>query len=374
MKHKGLRFCFLILIFASIFATSVFAAERDETEDLRSFSGVDSLLELIPEGVDRESAQIFLEEKSVSGLFRRIADAFCSAFSFCLKESLGFFCGILAILIMGAVWSAFKESLSQSALQSAFDFLFLLILATYSYSALESSFALACQSLQTMNNFMLASLPFTTILLSMGGGLQAGAVQSAHLSFVLSFVSILVSGYLLPILRTLFALSLAGCFSDAGLGGLVSFFKRTVKVLCIFFFTLVSGILALQNALAAASDSLTLRSVRFAAGNFIPVVGSLVGESSKTLAASLKVVRTECGILCLGVLLFLLLRPILCILVQKIFLALAGAVGELLGEKKSQGLLKALGEILDLLMALLLSEGCYLVFYITLFLNNKGSF
>ncbi len=374
MKHKGLRFCFWIFIASWLLSTPVFAQEVDQTEELRSFSGADSLLDLLPEEVDRESAQMFLEEKSVSGLFRRISEQFFSVFSLSLRESLGFFCGMLSIIIMGAVWSALKQSLSQNALQSAFDLLFLLILATYSYSALQQSFTLACQSLQSTNSFVLASLPITTVLLSMGGGLQAGAVQATNLSFVLSLVSILVSGYLLPILRTLFALSLVGSFTDTGLGSLISFFKRTVKVLCVFFFTVVSGILALQNALAVASDSLAMRSVRFASGNFIPVIGSLVGEASKTLAASLKVVRTECGILCLCILLFLLLRPVLCIVVQKIFLSLAAAVGELLGEKKSQGLIKSLGEILDLMMALLLSEGCYLIFYITLFLNNKGSF
>jgi stage III sporulation protein AE len=162
--------------------------------------------------------------------------------------------------------------------------------------------------------------------------------------------------------------------SDLGLGGLIAFIKKTVKVLCVLFFTLVSATLSLQSILATSADSLAMRSVRFAAGNFIPVVGSLVGENAKTLSASFQAIKSECGVLCLIVLFYIILRPILTLAVQKILLSFAGTVGEILGETKYKSLLSSLSSLFDLLMALMISEGCYLVFYITIFINHRGSF
>ena len=115
-----------------------------------------------------------------------------------------------------------------------------------------------------------------------------------------------------------------------------------------------------------------MRSVRCAAGNFIPIVGSLVGEASKTLAASLKLIRTQCGLICLTVLLGILLPPILGIFLKKGILSLGTGFADLLHLESTKGFLQALNGLLDLMNALLICEGIYLIFHISLFLNAKG--
>ena len=213
-----------------------------------------------------------------------------------------------------------------------------------------------------------------TVLLTLSGSPTAAGTLAASLNFVLSTVSTLISVFLSPLFNALFAFSAVDGILDVGLSGLLAFFKKILKTSCILFFTIVTATLSLQNALAAAADSVAMRSVRFAAGTFIPVVGSLVGESTKTLAASFSAVKTECGVLCILILLYVLLRPILCIAVQKLFLGFGSTFAEILGEKNLQTYLKSLSGLFDLLLALLISEGCYLIFYVTLFLNARGGF
>ena len=208
---------------------------------------------------------------------------------------------------------------------------------------------------------MLAFLPISAVLLTMMGQMQGAAVQNAHLTFVISAVSTFTTHALFPIVRYLFCFSFLEGIGEGRLTGILSFVQKTVKRLCVFFFTVISALLALRGALASAADSLAMRSVRFAAGNFIPVVGSVVGENTKNLAASFHLVKTECGILALTVLLTLLLQPILTLVLQKTFLAFASGIGEILGEERCRRFFKAFSRLYDLILALMISHGCYLI-------------
>jgi dimeric dUTPase (all-alpha-NTP-PPase superfamily) len=67
------------------------------------------------------------------------------------------------------------------------------------------------------------------------------------------------------------------------------------------------------------------------------------------------------------------MRPITFLTVKKIALSLSVQIGELLGESKCVGFLRNLSGILDLCMALVISEGIYFIFYITLFIQNRGT-
>ena len=136
---------------------------------------------------------------------------------------------------------------------------------------------------------------------------------------------------------------------------------------------LLTFALGLQHTLSLGADTLALRTVRFAAGSFIPIVGSFVGESSKTLSASFQVVKSECGIAAILSIVVILIGPIMTLFTRKIYLGLAGAFGEMLGETKCVKFIKALEKLFDLMQAFLLTIGIFFVFSITLFLKTKGN-
>jgi len=371
LKLKLKRILIFFLILFSFPALSVTAQELEAP--IREFSSLDQLYDALPKEVDRAWIENLLENENTKSLLEKFLNLILSLVSLGIREGFQFFLGLCAILLLGAILEAVKGSFLSFSVQSAFDLLFLLVLAIFSYSAVEDAYRIVHSSLTMLHAFISASLPVSTILLSMSGAVQTASIQNSHASFVVALVSALVSHVLLPMIRGLFALNLVSHFTAISLDFLLNFLKKLFRNLCVFSFSLLSAFLAMQNALASAADSLSMRSVRFAAGNFIPVVGPLVGEAAKTLSASLKLVRTECGILCLSMILYALLRPILFLWVQKTFLGFAAGFAQIIGEKKGQSFLSSFRSILDLLMALILSEGVYFVFYVTLFLTSKGS-
>ncbi len=369
MKHKRILTLILIPCLFLFLSPRVSAVTPD---DFREFSGSDQIYDLLPEGLDREEMKDFVSEQDSSQSVAKILDTILELVSIGIRDSLTLFSGLCLLLLLSALFEAVKQNFS-SGVESAFDFFFLLAVSLFCFSFLEKTVLVASDAVQNASSFMLSCLPITSLLLAMGGSVGAGAVQSAATGFVVSGVSTIASTFLLPTVRILFCFSFLEGMGENSLGRILSFFKKSVKVVCIFFFLLVTGTLSIQNSLASATDSLAMRSVRFAAANFIPVVGSLVGENTKVLSASLSVVKTECGILCLAALLFILLRPILTIVIQKTFFSMAAAMGEILGENRCKKFLTSISQVMDLILALLFAQGCYLIFAITLFINTKGN-
>lgn len=359
----------MILCFFLIPTIKVCAEEK---ASLEQFAGTEELWQSLPQDVDEDALRELLEGEDPSSFSKRIWKSLSSLFSIGFRSGIDLLGKICAVLLFAALFRTVKDSFGSGLLESAFDFLFPLSLALIAFSSLQDTLGLATATLKSIHSFFLTSLPITTVLLTLSGSPSAAGTLAASLNFVLTTVSTLISTFLSPLFNTLFAFSAVDGILEVGLSSLLAFFKKMLKTFCILFFTVVSATLSLQNALAAAADSVAMRSVRFAAGTFIPVVGSLVGESTKTLAASFSAVKTECGVLCIFVLCYVLLRPILCIGMQKLFLGFGSAFAEILGEKNMQTYLKSLSGLFDLLMALLISQGCYLIFYITLFINTRG--
>ena len=131
--------------------------------------------------------------------------------------------------------------------------------------------------------------------------------------------------------------------------------------------------LAAQNLLGRATDSVQMRAVRFAAGNFIPIVGNLVGTGAGALSSSWNAVKSQCGVLCLVIVLFLLLRPLCFIFLQKMVLRLGADTAKMLGLDKESGFLEQISSFLELLLALCTAGGCYFLFYLALFLKTEGN-
>ncbi len=371
MKHRMKKIISFIFICFFLFSQS---AAATETKSIEEFSQIDSLWEAIPEEVEKEEIFNLFEKRSEKSFFQSVVGEIGNAFSIGLSRGFRLFASLSGLLLISALFRNVKKSFKIKGMENSFDFIFFLIMSLTAYSGLKAGIENVALALRSIHSFFIASLPVTTVLLTMTGGGGAARTLGVNINLVLGTVNAIVSTYLAPLLNTLFCFSMVDGATDLGLGGLITFIKKTAKVLCVLFFTLVSATLSLQSVLATSADSLAMRSVRFAAGNFIPVVGSLVGENAKTLSASFQAIKSECGVLCLLILFYIILRPILTLAVQKIFLSFAGTVGEILGETKCKSLLSSLSSLFDLLMALMISEGCYLVFYITIFINHRGSF
>ncbi len=361
----------LFALFLCLFLALPVRAEESSLEDaIRDVTDLPSLEEQIPEEEDKEEIQELAERFEVREIFSFFLEKVRGLFTLHAQENLKFFASLLFFILVAGVWSRLREAFSEARYTKVFDAIIQISLAVFCYQKITALTSVCESAMRGMNSFLIATLPIFTAFGALGGKIQTAVIQNANLLFVIDIIDTIVTQLLLPLIRILFSFGLIGMMSDLNTGSISAFLQKTIKTVCVFLFTLLSGILTLQHTLAQAADSLTMRGVRFAAGSFIPVIGNLVGEATKTLAAGIDLIRTQCGILCVVLLLLIVLPPLLQIIGKKIILSLAKLMSEILQENKITQFLKETAAILDLLLALTLSGGIYFLYAIVLMIRS----
>lgn len=283
------------------------------------------------------------------------------------------FSALLGVLILSSLLHALGELHDAGGLSALCDYAVLLSVSGVAYSVLDSLFSVAQQTLSGLTVYLTALLPVTSSLLISGGAPTTAATSAAAFSLFLSAVELLSSQVLFPFLRLSFALCFAGAMPGAAdLSPLFSLVKNTSAVLLAFLYTLLGFLIGIQTTVSAASDSFLYRTIRFASGIFIPVVGGLLGEAARTVAGGAAVIRGTVGTVGLAVTLSLLLPPLIAVLAHRFLLSLSASLAKMLGCDKESALLSGLGGILGLLSATLAGSAAVAVLYLACIIKVNG--
>lgn len=368
MKKALCIFFFWCLLFC--FAAPCRAS--DLLEDLKREAGCDTLSDILP--ADMEEGEGLLDAFAQGGYTGADAASYLvkrlfSLLSTSLAEMLGLFCAILLVLLCAAYFGAMRHAFLRDTVGDVFEFVAVLVLSGVSFAALWEVFSHTADTLRSMSDFIGGMLPITGAVYSLSGGVVTATVQSAGVLAALSVLNALCVSYLLPLLCISFALSAAGAVSGVDFCSFARFLRRCVAFLCGIVFTVLLSVLYFQSAIAAASDTLTLRSARFAAANFVPAVGNLFAESSRTVFAAAKVLRSTLGVFGICVICWLIARPLLGLMVRRgLFSLLAAGAGALSLEREGRFLADC-SETLGLAVAILLSCGIYFLLAFAIFVQ-----
>lgn len=213
-----------------------------------------------------------------------------------------------------------------------------------------------------------ALLPMMGTLYAMGGNLRRAVVNHGVLSSFLSLVQALCAGTVLPVAGICLAFALMDATTGrAGLRALAGVIKRTYVLAIGFLMGILCFVLGTQSALAKASDTLALRTARFAAGSFLPLVGGSISETLRTVAGSVEYLRSVAGTGAILVLFFAFLPTFLSVLLTRIAFLLGGAVAGLLSCDAEQKLLGELSSVYGYFLAIISVLFVTLLFSLTLF-------
>lgn len=207
------------------------------------------------------------------------------------------------------------------------------------------------------------SLPVMTAISASSGQISSGAVNATWLNALLALIEELSVSVLSPIFTvclSFFVISALTKDNGTDLSGVAV----SVKKLFIFFITLISAVLCaimtFQSVIAKGSDTVLLRSIRFASTSTIPVVGGALSEAAGTYLSGLSVIKSSAGALVAASIALSALPLLLKLFAVKIGLSLVAFTGEVLGVKGNT--VRGFTSLIDLMIALLIL--CSAVFVI----------
>ena len=284
--------------------------------------------------------------------FSYLIQALLSTVGLSLGPCVAMLSTVCGLLLLSAVFNAIKQSFRSDTVGRAFSFLSSLVIMITILSQGYQSTESVSDYFQTLSAITKGLIPLMGGVYAMGGNLSASVASSAALSVFLAVLQEIVVKSILPFCGICMAFALMRAL-DPGLrlGTLSDTLKKNYTTLIAFLMMLLSAMLAAQTTLGAASDSIAMRSAKFAAGNLIPVVGGSVAELLRTISAGVGYLRTTVG-LCGVLLVLLFLFPML----VKLFLLrltwqLSASFADLLGCDREKKLLEEFSSIMGYLIA-----------------------
>jgi stage III sporulation protein AE len=361
----ALLFCF--------FALPSGAAEALDATDLHADHA--AFLESIPQEVrtllpdsffsnDLETRADALEE---AGGIDAVIRAIGTMTGLAIGENLALLAKICGLLLLAAVFRTLANGKPQGV-GKAYGFCTTLAMSVLLLGMQRGKFGKLEAFFNTVLALCTALLPMMGTLYAMGGNLRRAVVNHSTLSFFLSVLENFCAGTVLPIAGLCLAFALLDSVTGhARLRGVAGLIKRTYTLSISFLMGIFGFVLGTQSLLAKASDTLALRTARFAAGSFLPLVGGSVSEALRTVAGSVEYLRASVGTGAILVLFFAFLPTFLSVLLTRITFLLGGAVANMLSCEAEGKLLAELSSVYGYFLAIISVLFVALIFSLTLF-------
>lgn len=280
---------------------------------------------------------------------------------------------IIGIMLLCAFLQGMKVSFGEQDLTRIFGIVCVLMCIALMVSPILSCIHDASETIHGSFVFMTAFIPVLGSVMTVSGQTVTATSYSFLMLGASETISALCSNFILPLLHIILALSITSSAAPKlNTSGLTAFLHKTVKWILGFSMSIFVSIMSLQTIVGSASDTVAVKAAKFVVGSAIPVVGGALSEAITSVQSYLGLLKTTVGafgiIAGAGIFLPIIIRIIL----WQIGIQLCSAVGELLGLSEISGLLKSVGSVMGLLLAVLLCTALMIIISTGIMLTIGG--
>ena len=283
---------------------------------------------------------------SISKILSDILQSFASS----LTSPLTILGKLTAVCIFTVI---VKSASGNSGLSDIYDTAGTLVTILVLYQSTADILDHVKSSLDDISVFMSTYIPVFSGVLASNANISSAVGYYSVMLFVCEMISFISSGVLMPLMGTLFSLSIVSSVNDRlDIEGLMMSLKSVVKWVLTALMSVFTGVISMKGIVGASADSLASKTVRLAASSFIPIVGGAVSESYSTIYGSLGIIRSGVGFFGIAAVTVIALRPIIAITALKFSLAAASSVNSLMGQKKTASFINGLNGVLSISLAI----------------------
>ena len=213
---------------------------------------------------------------------------------------------------------------------------------------------------------------FVGLLASAGAVTQAAAFQPV-LTASVYILSTLVDKCILPMTYFSAALSIVNNIGNrVEIGTLNKLLQSTSKWLLTGVLTLFSTILALYGFGTSAMNTVTLKSIKFAVGSFVPVVGGILSDTIDTVLSGTNLLKNAVGTAGMITVISIAAIPIIKIWIMMMLLKVTAAVVEPFSDKRITNILISISESAGIVFSMVITSVMLFVISIGIILTATG--
>lgn len=365
------RFSLFLFLFALVLCLPT-AASEDVEKDFAALEDIlpSDIAELLPDGffeLDGESGGAGIRQAS---RFSFLFDILKETVGLYLGDAISMFASLLGLILIGAIFARFGGVFRSDMVRSAFSLCLGCALIACVLSLSGRHMEAVDLFFDRLSMLVNAMIPLTGTLYAMGGNVSTAVVSNAGMMMFLNLCENFCVIAMRVAVGVCTALTVCSAFvPNLRFGAIGNFVKKIYTFFLGFLMLLLTFSLSVQTVLSSASDSVAMRSAKMLAGSAIPVVGGSVGDTFKTVAASIGFLRTSVGVGGVIVLLLLLLPTLVSVILYRLSFMAAGACAELLGCDREQKLLSGFVTVYGYLLASVAICSVTFIFLLTLFVR-----
>ena len=362
--RRGKRIAILCaLLVAAVFIVLPQCAFADTMQDLEDeieeglgnidFSAMESVSQPFFESFAEKVRQIINGEfDSAAGFFQVVSSMFGSNLASILPQLISIFC---VLVIAGLARNTSHGFISEDT-EKVISFVGLTVVIISVLSLVVEAYRQVAEMLNRVSALTDAAMPILLTLVIANGG---SAVSSVCQPAMVVFSSVVINA----VQKVIFPLSVFGLafvvvsnISDNVRVSKTSQFLNSASSWMLgVLFMVFSAFTTVQGISASAIDGVSYRAAKFAAKNYIPILGGYISDGFDIIVASTSLIKNAFGAVSVLLVFLITLQPLVTLICVNLGLQAVAAVSEPIVEEKYVKMLTGISKCLNFLAALVIA-------------------
>ena len=296
---------------------------------------------------------LFDKEKIQSAVFRE------------LKTSLRVVAIILVLALLSSILKSLENSFSSGDISKITTYIIFITMVSLTLIGFKDVLNICYNTINSTIGLMQVVMPILiTLLVLIGFPITSTALNPIFLGGV-TLINIVFEEFMFFSITIAFAILIINNLSQSiKLKKLSSFIKNVNIVTIGAIFTIYLGLVSIQGMYVTSFDKFSVKTAKFAIGNFIPVVGGFVSDSMDILLSSSQLIKNVFGGIGLVLLIGICLIPIIKVLSVVTVYKVAAIVVEPVGEEGMSSFLNDVANLMVIMLACVIA--IMIMFFVTI--------
>ena len=381
---KKIYFKILVIILIIIGSFSVSFANEDEDADYNETKkSIDSYIDNQLEKIDLKEIQKYINDSSTIDdidlkIFmkdlikgeKNILDLFDKEnikmlFFDELKGNIKVAMTILVLALLSSILKSLDNSFSSNAVSQITTYIVFITMVSLTLIGFKDVLEICNNTIDSTIGIMQVIMPILIALLALMGCPITSAVLNPIFIGGVAFINVIFKKFIFVSISIAFAILVVNNISKhIKLKKLSSFIKQ-INLVCIgAMSTIYLGLVSIQGLYVTSVDNFTVKTAKFAIGNFIPVVGGFVSDSVDILLSSSQLIKGVFGGIGLIVLVGICLVPVTKIASIILVYKVSAIAVEPIGEDSISSFLNEVANLMMILLACIIA--ITIMFFVTL--------
>ena len=368
------RICLALLMFVTL-TPCAFGGEDPVADSFRE--EWDVFVESIPEEIRPLAEDAFRSANTGEGIKETISvsyfwDKIVKELKEAWPSSARLLFSLTGLLIFSALFHRLYASVSSDAMKSAGELCSTLCLILCITPLIQSASEVSEGFLDMLASCSGGISPVICALFVSSGNITTATVTNASLMLVYTLFQNVIRVFLWPVVQLVYVLGIVGNLGGAlHLDGISRFIRHLFTWLLSLSMLFLSALIGVQSTMAVSADSFSMKTAKFALGNFIPLVGNALSDAVGTVAGSLTLIKNTCGVLGIVTVSLLLLPVLFHLLLHRAVIGVAQGMAQLLGCKREERLLGDVYATLGYILAVVALSSALFLFILALIISVR---